>query len=63
MKSKIKYDIVALQVELLYQKDFDPHDIAGINNHCDYIRSFIESCGWVIDDFIREMMGFNKISN
>ena len=60
---RIKYDQLYMQVDSLFQKEFDPNDTKGINEHCDYIRTFIESCGWVIDDFIREMMGFNKISN
>lgn len=58
---KIPFEQVSLQVEILWKKEFLPNDIIGINEHCDFIRSFIESCGWSIDDYIRVMFGFNHL--
>jgi len=51
-----------MQVDSLFQKEFDPTDTKGINEHCDYIRDFIESCGWDVSSFIRAMLN-NKVAN
>jgi hypothetical protein len=59
---RIKYDQLYIQVDSLFQKEFDPNDTKGINEHCDYIRTFIESCGWDVDSFIRAMLN-NKVAN
>jgi hypothetical protein len=50
MTQKIPYEIMAYQVELLYQKDFPPHD-AAITAHCEFIAEFIKSCGWTEDEY------------
>lgn len=47
---KIPYNIMALEVEKLYQKDFPPHDPA-IAAHCEYIAEFIRSCGWTEEEY------------
>ena len=45
MTTKIQYEVMAYEVEKLYQKDFPPGDPA-INEHCEFIASFIRACGW-----------------
>jgi hypothetical protein len=61
---KINYNIVALEVEKLYQKqlinasnvsDMTSKEVSDINSHCDFIVAFIEACGWTSDDYIRRM--------
>lgn len=55
---RVPYETVALEVEKLY--DFSITDDKGIDERCLFIRQFIESCGWDIEDYIRVMMGFDK---
>lgn len=57
---KLPYDYVSREVDLLYDKKFDDNDLNGINNHCDFIRAFINACGWEEDQFIQVMMGFEQ---
>ena len=58
--NKLSYEYVSREVDKLYEKEFDEKDIEGINNHCDFIRAFINACGWDEVDFIRVMMGFQE---
>jgi len=60
--TRISYEQLYMQVDSLFQKEFDPTDTKGINEHCDYIRDFIESCGWDVSSFIRAMLN-NKVAN
>lgn len=53
--NKIPYAIVSLEVDKLYQKDFDPSDNDAIIEHCEFIRTFVESCGWTIEDYLKRM--------
>jgi hypothetical protein len=59
---KVPFEILFLEVEKLYQKQFDPSDTISIEEHCDFIRIFIESCGWTSDEYIRRMFD-SKQSN
>lgn len=45
MSVKVPYEVMALEVEKLYRKEFEPHDPA-IPAHCEFIGQFIRSCGW-----------------
>ncbi len=60
---KVPFNQLYIEVEKLYAKPFESTNISGINEHCDFIRSFIESCGWDVDSYIRAMFGFNNSSN
>jgi len=53
--TKIPFEIVALEVEKLYQKQFNVDQEVEIEQHCEFISSFIESCGYDTDDFIRRL--------
>ena len=46
ISNKIPYRILALQVELLYQKEFDDNNLKAIEDHCEYIAQYIKACGW-----------------
>ena len=50
MTTRIPYEVMALEVEKLYQKDFPPHDPA-ITAHCEFIAEFIRSCGWTEEEY------------
>lgn len=50
---RIPYEVLALQVDRLYNKDFPEDSTQSIEEHCEFIQTFIQSCGWDLDDFIR----------
>lgn len=52
---RIPYEIVSIEVEKLYTKEFLPNDKRGIEEHCKFIQDYIEACGWKIDDYIGRM--------
>jgi hypothetical protein len=56
MIARIAYPILALQVELLYQKEFPIGNNKAIEEHCEYIAKFIESCGWTMDQYLERFM-------
>lgn len=56
MVEKIPFPILNLEVAKLYEKEFVPSDLKGIDNHCQFIRDFINACGWDETDFIMKMM-------
>jgi hypothetical protein len=60
---KLPYQYVSDQVDKLYEKEFPLSDLEGISQHCDFIRAFINACGWDEVDFIRVMMGFETESS
>lgn len=49
---RIPFCVVALEVEKLYQKKFPEGDDKAITEHCEYIATFIESCGFSIDEYL-----------
>ena len=51
---KLPYAQLSVQVNKLY--DYKLTDEKAIEEHCEYIRQFIEACGWDVDDYIRAMM-------
>lgn len=57
---KIPYEVVAVQMEKLWSMEIDPTNENQMNDHCDLLRSFVESCGWNVDDYIRRMMNFSS---
>lgn len=50
MPLKVSYEIMAYEVEKLYQKDIPPHDPA-IVAHCEFIAEFIKACGWTEESY------------
>lgn len=56
--TKLPYDYVTREVDKLYEKRFDEKDLVSIDKHCDFIREFINACGWTEEEYIRAMMGF-----
>ena len=68
MTPKLPFDYVLRQVDMLYSKEFADNEIVAIDKHIDFIRAFINSCGWDEEDFIRASFEFepldeNKQSN
>lgn len=53
---KIPYPVLALQVEILYEKKFPEGNNQAIQDHCEYIAKFIESCGWSVEDYFDRWM-------
>lgn len=56
--NKIPYETVAVGMEKLWSAQFEFDDEQGMSDHCDLLRSFVESCGWSVDDYIRRMMDY-----
>lgn len=63
MMKKIPYEMVAVEMEKLWNIKIDPSDVEGMNNHCDLLRGFVESCGWEIDHYILRMMNLQPEKN
>lgn len=58
MVAKLPYEYVNREVDKLYEKRFEDHEVDAINKHCEFIAEFIRACGWTEDEYIRAMMGF-----
>jgi len=52
---KLPYEYVSKHVELLYQRQFEPHQIEDINAWCNFIIEYIESCGWSTEEYVAAM--------
>ena len=61
--NKIKFEILSLEVEKLYLKEFEDKDVSGINEHCEFIADFINAAGWTEEEYIRRMFDFDKNVN
>jgi len=57
MKLSLQY--VAREVDKLYEKQFDASETNAIKKHCEFIRDFINACGWDEDDLLRAMYPSN----
>lgn len=55
MTTKVPYEVMALEVEKLYQKEFPKNDPA-ITKHCEFIAEFIRSCGWTEEEYMTRWM-------
>jgi hypothetical protein len=60
---KLPYDYVSREVDKLYDKQFDENDVDSINKHCDFIRDFINACGWTEEEYLRALFGFAPLDN
>ena len=58
MKNKMPLSYVAAEVDKLYERVFDKDDIEGINKHCDFIKSFINACGWSEEQYDDYVAGY-----
>lgn len=56
---KIPYEMVMIEVEKLYQKEFPDDADQEILDHCQYISDYIESCGWKLEDFTEKYIEEN----
>lgn len=52
--NKVAYEVLAVAVDKLYQKDLLPTDLKGIAEHSEYIATFVEACGWTAEEFLDE---------
>lgn len=52
---KLPYEQLSVEVEKLYSKPFEESNTKGILDHCEFIRNFIEACGWSVDEYIERM--------
>lgn len=57
--NKLPLSYVAKEVDKLYEKQFDKDDVEGINKHCDFIRTFINSCGYTEEEFDDYIAGYD----
>lgn len=60
---KLPYEYVSREVDKLYEKQIDPKDLKAIDRHCDFIREFINACGWTEEEYIRAMWGFEPLDS
>lgn len=56
--NKQSWEYVSREVDRLYEKQFDPRDIKGIEAHCEFIRSFLHACGWTEQEYFDAYSGF-----
>lgn len=56
---KLPYEYVVRELDKLYEKQFLESDIDGVNAHCEFIHSFIESCGWSCQEMIEAINGLS----
>ncbi len=66
--NKIAYEILVLEIDKLYPPHYILKPGQKLDDHLDYIETFIESCGWDVDEFIAEynhrtMLVLNPVSN
>ena len=62
---KLSYEQVLLEVEKLYQVKFNDDEVEAINKHCNFISTYIEACGWDVDEFMEQYIhrGLLETSN
>lgn len=58
---KLPFEYVLREVEILYSKEFAEDALDAIDKHIDFIRSFINACGWSEEEFQRADFGFKPI--
>jgi hypothetical protein len=56
-------DYVMREVDKLYEKQFEDHETAAIEAHCEFIAEFIRACGWTEEEYIRALNGFESIND
>jgi hypothetical protein len=53
---RVSYELVALEMEKLWSVQIDYRNETAMEDHCNLLRGFVESCGWTVDDYVRRMM-------
>jgi len=60
-KMKIPYEIVFMEVQKLYSKELDVNNPKALDEHLNFIESFIIACGYSVDEYVRLMwLGDNR---
>lgn len=57
---KIPFYQLNLEVDKLYLKPIDLTDEARVHEHLNFIEQFIVASGWSVEDYLRELFGFNQ---
>lgn len=52
--AKLSYESLALAVDQLYPPYYALKDGETVEQHCEDIASFIENCGWQVEEFMDE---------
>lgn len=58
--NRIPFEIMTIEVDKLYDKWFAEEDENALSKHIDFIRVFINSCGWSEEEYCRRMFGFDQ---
>jgi hypothetical protein len=58
--ARISYEQLSKEVDVLFSKKIT--DEKEIEEHCDFIRQYIEYSGWEIDSYIRAMFGWEELN-
>ena len=59
--SKVSYEILALEVEKMYQKQFtDDTPLSTVDAYIESIHTFIESCGWTTAEYLDRWLGLGQ---
>lgn len=53
---KQPYSYVSREMDKLYSKKFSENDLLSINNHCEFIVSFLHACEWTEEEYIEAML-------
>lgn len=56
---RIQFEILNIEVDKLYAKKIDSTNNKALEEHCEFIAIFIESCGWSTDDYMRRVFEFD----
>jgi len=46
-------DYLLRETRKLYDKQIDCNDLNAIDKHCEFIATFIKSCGYTEEEFVR----------
>ena len=51
---KVPYEVLALEIDKLYPPHYDLKQDETLEDHLEYIHTFIESCGWTVEEYMEE---------
>lgn len=54
--NKVPYEIIAVEVDKLYPPIYVLKPNETLDEHLDFIETFITSCGWDMDEFLKEYL-------
>lgn len=62
--NRISIEHLHVKVDELFQKPFKPGDTTGINEHIEYIHTYIEACGYTTEEYREYLIcGNQKVMN